>query len=126
MSRPRRTERPGDEAVLSFLLTVTASSYGLPPSDLTRPTRREPIVEARHTAVTIAYTLFNFPCGWLADRMGFRRHCSVMHSRRTVCNLFDSDHQVRTRIIDIALMLGRPVDSLRDTLSANKRVPDVD
>ena len=136
VTRPKTTslQQLPDEILEIFL--ATAKIYKITPDRLWEKTRKEEIVDARQTAISIIYHNYGNVGefrGYTLKKIGSffnRDHTTVLHSIETAQNLFDTDDNFRNKYNEInatiKIMARRPrmsqIITIMDALSVENAV----
>jgi len=87
-------------------IAVTAAKYfGIKLSDLTGPTRRRAVVQARNVAIFLARQLAGKSLEQLGKFFGGRDHTTVLHSYRTIEEGFRTDPTIRRAVGELRKLL---------------------
>lgn len=73
------------------ILGSTAAAFGLSPTELTGPSRRQPLVRARQTAMYLCRELTDLSLPKIGQAFGGRDHTTVMHALERVKELMVKD-----------------------------------
>lgn len=76
------------------IIGATAASLGLSPAELTGPSRRQPLVRARQTAMYLCRELTDLSLPKIGAAFGGRDHTTVMHALERVKELMIRDQTV--------------------------------
>ena len=80
------------------IVAATASLYGYTPEDLAGPSRRQPLVMARQTAMYLCRDLTDLSLPKIGRVFGGRDHTTVLHAVEKVKRLMPSDRQLFERV----------------------------
>ena len=84
------------------ILAIAAASYGFSVADLQGPSRRGPVVLARHTAMYLCRSLTDLSLPKIGKLFGGRDHSTVSHAVDKIAKLINSDPQVAQTIVRLS------------------------
>jgi chromosomal replication initiator protein len=87
------------------IAALSAKYYGLKVAELTSPTRRRAVVQARNMAIYLARELAGKSLEQLGDHFGGRDHTTVLHGYRTIEERVRTDPAVRHALSELRKML---------------------
>ncbi len=80
------------------IIGATATLYGFDPEELAGPSRRQPLVMARQTAMYLCRDLTDLSLPRIGRLFGGRDHTTVLHAIEKVKRLMQSDRQLFERV----------------------------
>jgi chromosomal replication initiator protein len=92
---------------LRTILATTARYYGLRMGDLTGPSRRRGIAQARAAAMYLARELTGKSLTELGTYFGRRDHTTVLHSVRLIESRLSSDPATKQTIADLRKLIAQ-------------------
>jgi chromosomal replication initiator protein len=87
------------------IATLSAKYFNLKLSELTSPTRRRAVVQARNVAIYLARQLAGKSLEQLGDYFGGRDHTTILHGYRTIEARSRTDPTVRQALSELRKML---------------------
>jgi chromosomal replication initiator protein len=90
---------------MKSIATLAAKYFGLTVADLTSPTRRRAVVQARNVAIYLGREVIGKTLAQLGDYFGGRDHTTVLHGYRTIDERQRTDPAVRRALDDLRKML---------------------
>jgi len=90
---------------LRSITALSAKYFGLKVAELTSPTRRRAVVQARNVAIYLARELAGKSLEQLGDHFGGRDHTTVLHGYRTIEERARTDPAVRQALSELRKML---------------------
>jgi chromosomal replication initiator protein len=90
---------------LKTIAALSAKYFGLPVAELTGPTRRRAVVQARNVAIYLGRELIGKSLGQLGQFFGGRDHTTVLHGYRTIEERTRTDPTIRRALDELRKML---------------------
>ena len=89
---------------------ATAEFYGIEPSDINGPWRKQEIVQPRHVAMYLSRHLTNLSFPDLGTEFGGRNHTTIMHAVRKIKKRMERELNLLNEIDTIAAAIGCAVE----------------
>lgn len=86
---------------IDYILIVVCDYFNLSPEMIHAKTRKREIVKARQIAHYFSKSLTKSSLATIGAKIGGKDHATVLHSCKTVNNLFDTDKRYRFQIEEI-------------------------
>ena len=99
---------PGRPPTGPEILAMAAASYGFSVADLQGPSRRGPVVLARHTAMYLCRSLTDLSLPKIGKLFGGRDHSTVSHAIDKIGKLIHSDPEVARTVTRLSEKLCAP------------------
>ena len=97
-----------------IIMEEVSMYYNIPIDEITKETRKREIVQARQFAHTIMYDLYHqsrtMSLQFIDSEIGNKDHATVLHSKKTINNLIDTDKNVRNDFYKILENFKKRVD----------------
>jgi hypothetical protein len=90
---------------------IVCNYYQIPLSLIESKTRKGEVVQARHVIMFFVKSLTRKSLETIGSDIGGRDHATVLHSCKTVTNLYDYDKMYRREINEIAAILEKEIEA---------------
>ncbi len=87
---------------VQMIKRAVSDKFGVPVTQMEAKTRLREVVIARQTAMDLMWNIANMPLKAIGAEFGNRDHSTVIHARKAVSNMIDTDRMYRR--IQVELM----------------------
>ena len=101
---PQSESMPLDAA---SIMALTAKTYGITETELTSPSRKQPLARYRQIAMYLCRELTGLSLPKIGAHFGNRDHTTVIHATEKIKSLMQSDKQVYDEVTDLSHQLRR-------------------
>ena len=98
--RREQYEQLGTQRTFQLYQEVVSRRIGRDPADLKLKRRWRPLVQGRQLVMSLANTLLELSLDQVGKDMGYFDHATVLHSKRTVSNLYATNRQYREMVVN--------------------------
>ena len=100
-----KDEKKRGSEFIKMILKVVSHETEIPIEIIKSVTRKREIVTARQFAMTISSILTSASLAKVGAEVGGKDHATVLHARKTIFDLYDTDSQVKASVIRIMNVL---------------------
>jgi len=87
-----------DKKFIRVIVRAVSNDCNIPIPDMLLKSRKRELVQARQIAMTIASILTSAALSRVGSEIGGKDHATVLHARKTIFNLYDTDSKIRILI----------------------------